>query len=59
MNNLPPHDLSDLFGSAESIQSCRTSSRGPQGKLPLNEDMLLNEPAGNIFGWTQNAGMGL
>ncbi|MEW5872226.1 MAG: YjhG/YagF family D-xylonate dehydratase [Chloroflexota bacterium] len=59
MNNLPPHDLSELLGSAESIQSCRTSSRGPQGKLPLDEDMLLNEPSGNIFGWTQNAGMGL
>jgi dihydroxyacid dehydratase/phosphogluconate dehydratase len=59
MNNLPPHNLSDLFGSAKSIQSSRTSSRGPQGKLPLSEDMLLNEPSGNLFGWTQNAGMGL
>ena len=59
MNNLPPHDLSDLFGTVKSIQSSRTSSRGPQGKLPLTEDMLLNEPSGNLFGWTQNAGMGL
>src|SRR5512143_1463921 len=51
-------DLSDLLGSAASLQSSRTSSTGPQGKLPLTEEMLLNEPSGNLFAWTQNAGMG-
>lgn len=28
------------------------------GQLPITEDMLLNEPSGNLFGMTQNAGMG-
>lgn len=64
MTNLPPpeslkFDFSDLFGSAQSIQSSRITSPGPQGKLPLTEELLLNEPSGNLFGWTQNTGMGL
>ncbi|MCW8849221.1 MAG: dihydroxy-acid dehydratase, partial [Melioribacteraceae bacterium] len=36
----------------------RTSGKGPEGRLPLTEEMLLNEPSGNLFGLTQNAGMG-
>jgi putative YjhG/YagF family dehydratase len=35
-----------------------THARGPAGALPLTADMLLTEPSGNLFGLTQNAGMG-
>jgi len=35
-----------------------TRATGPSGQLPINEDTLLNEPSGNLFGLTQNAGMG-
>ncbi|MGK0200856.1 MAG: putative YjhG/YagF family dehydratase [Yoonia sp.] len=42
----------------ESIYDTRTCAPGPSGELPLTSDQLLNEPSGNIFGWTQNAGMG-
>ena len=31
---------------------------GPQGSLPLTQELLLKAPSGNLFGWTQNAGMG-
>jgi xylonate dehydratase len=31
---------------------------GPAGALPLTPQMLANEPSGNLFGWSQNAGMG-
>ena len=31
---------------------------GPAGKLPLTDDMLLHWPSGDLFGLTQNAGMG-
>ena len=31
---------------------------GPQGSLPLTQELLLKAPRGNLFGWTQNAGMG-
>src|SRR5512137_741244 len=51
-------DLEQLLGSAASIRATRLSADGPQGRLPLTEDMLLNEPSGSLFGLTQNAGMG-
>ena len=35
-----------------------TRAAGPTGSLPLTEDMLLNRPSGDLFGLTQNAGMG-
>lgn len=31
---------------------------GPIGALPLTEEMLRSRPSGDVFGWTQNAGMG-
>lgn len=31
---------------------------GPQGTLPITPEMLLTSPSGNLFGWSQNAGMG-
>jgi xylonate dehydratase len=42
----------------EDIYEVSTRARGPAGKLPLTEEMLLNQPSGNLFGLTQNAGMG-
>ena len=50
--------LSDILGSAEKIGSTRTKGEGPKGKLPITEEMLLNQPSGHLFGLTQNAGMG-
>ena len=35
-----------------------TRAPGPSGALPLSPEMLLTEPSGNLFGLTQNAGMG-
>jgi xylonate dehydratase len=35
-----------------------TKAKGPDGALPLTPDMLINLPSGDLFGWTQNAGMG-
>jgi len=35
-----------------------THARGPAGALPLSAEMLLTEPSGNLFGLSQNAGMG-
>src|SRR5947209_17509837 len=41
-----------LFASAE------THAPGPEGSLPITPEMLLTQPSGNLFGLTQNAGMG-
>jgi xylonate dehydratase len=35
-----------------------TRVRGPAGVLPLTAEMLRARPSGDLFGWTQNAGMG-
>ena len=35
-----------------------THARGPAGALPITAEMLRNAPSGNLFGLTQNAGMG-
>ena len=36
----------------------QTVGAGPAGTLPLTPEMLLDGPSGDLFGWTQNAGMG-
>ena len=35
-----------------------THTPGPQGFIPLTPEMLLTQPSGNLFGLSQNAGMG-
>jgi putative YjhG/YagF family dehydratase len=47
-----------ILGTAEHFAQSRLSGQGPSGRLPINAEMLLNEPSGNLFGMTQNAGMG-
>src|ERR1051325_7195420 len=44
--------------SERDIYRVRTKAPGPSGKLPLTAEMLLERPSGDIFGLTQNAGMG-
>ena len=40
------------------LLSVATHAAGPAGVLPLTPPMLLTEPSGNLFGLSQNAGMG-
>ena len=40
------------------IYQIQTKAAGPTGQLPLTEEMLLNRPSGDIFGLSQDAGMG-
>jgi len=35
-----------------------THAPGPTGSLPFTETMLRTRPSGDLFGWSQNAGMG-
>lgn len=51
--------LSSVLETADaSLLGVATHARGPEGQLPLTTEMLLTEPSGNLFGLTQNAGMG-
>ncbi len=42
----------------QSLLGVATHGRGPAGLLPLSAEMLLTQPSGNLFGLTQDAGMG-
>ena len=42
----------------DSLYTVYTHAHGPEGKLPLDEEYLLNAPSGEIFGLSQDAGMG-
>ena len=50
--------MSALFPSDDAILAIRTKAPGPSGSLPLTEEMLRERPSGDLFGWSQNAGMG-
>ncbi len=41
-----------------SLFNVQTNADGPTGSLPLDEEFLRNAPSGDIFGLTQDAGMG-
>ncbi|HVR34500.1 MAG TPA: YjhG/YagF family D-xylonate dehydratase [Methylomirabilota bacterium] len=40
------------------VYDVRTKAPGPSGTLPLTEPMLRDSPSGDLFGLSQNAGMG-
>src|SRR5664279_846864 len=49
----------EMFDSGPpDLYQIKTRATGPAGSLPITEDMLLKSPSGDLFGLTQNAGMG-
>jgi len=50
--------MNRILESTPDVWEITTSGAGPQGSLPLTAEMLLERPSGDIFGLTQNAGMG-
>ncbi len=49
----------DPFESTDpSLFDIASRVAGPSGALPLTPEMLRERPSGDVFGWTQNAGMG-
>src|SRR6186997_3453799 len=52
-------DFSSLVETADpSIYDIHTHGAGPSGSLPLTAEMLREAPSGDIFGLTQDVGMG-
>lgn len=51
-------DLAAFFSNTGADISLQTSGKGPDGSLPLTDEMLKTWSSGDLFGWTQNAGMG-
>ncbi len=52
------HDADWLEASSEAAYRVVTRAAGPAGSLPLTDEMLREWPSGDLFGLTQNAGMG-
>ena len=48
-----PVDIGD-----PTLYDVQTNAAGPAGSLPLDDDFLRHAPSGDIFGLSQNAGMG-
>jgi xylonate dehydratase len=58
-NPIAAISLASVLETVDSnFLSVATHAPGPTGLLPLSAEMLLTEPSGNIFGLSQNAGMG-
>ncbi|HKA08182.1 MAG TPA: dihydroxy-acid dehydratase, partial [Gemmataceae bacterium] len=55
--------MSDFLSVVEAadpgVYSLTTRTGGPEGKLPLTDELLRHAPSGFLFGWTQDVGMGL
>lgn len=58
----PPRSAISAVDVLESPQSvftgATTHAPGPTGSLPLTPETLLTQPSGNLFGLSQNTGMG-
>ncbi len=56
---MKPIPLESVLDSGDpSLFEVATHAPGPAGALPLTPDVLLHEPSGNLFGLSQNVGMG-
>jgi putative YjhG/YagF family dehydratase len=51
-------DFADIVDSGAGVLDVTSAAPGPRGSLPLTAEMLRDGPSGDIFGLTQNAGMG-
>jgi len=50
--------VKDYFKGRPETFNVKSHAKGPEGELPLTEELLLNSPSGDLFGWSLNVGMG-
>src|SRR6188472_921055 len=50
--------IEKILESDPVVYDVRTHARGPLGQLPLSEEQLRFSPSGDLFGLSQDAGMG-
>ncbi len=56
--SLSASNLSAILESDSALYDVQTTAAGPAGSLPLTEELLREAPSGDLFGWTQDVGMG-
>ena len=54
----PNLSFAEIVESSPDLFEVKSAAPGPRGSLPLTAEMLRDSPSGDIFGLTQNAGMG-
>ncbi|MET0649165.1 MAG: YjhG/YagF family D-xylonate dehydratase [Pyrinomonadaceae bacterium] len=54
----PPTRVSVFESDTPDVYRVVSSRPGPAGRLPVTEQDLLERPSGDLFGWTQDVGMG-
>ena len=50
--------FASLVDSDPALFDVQTKAVGPAGSLPLTEELLHEAPSGDLFGWSQDVGMG-
>src|SRR5262249_49571539 len=50
--------FASLLETDPMLYDIHTQAAGQAGRLPLTEELLLNASSGDVFGWSQDAGMG-
>ncbi len=58
MSRLSTLTFASLVEADPEALDIRTRAPGPSGRLPLTDELLRNAPSGDLFGLTQDAGMG-
>jgi len=52
--------MNNLWETADdAVYKLTSTVKGPVGALPVTDELLRHAPSGDLFGWTQNVGMGL
>src|SRR6266436_1121877 len=54
----PDRAFETLVETDPALYDLQASAPGPAGRLPLTEELLRHTPSGDLFGWTQDVGMG-
>jgi len=53
-----PTAFANLVEVDAALLDVQTAANGPAGSLPLTDEMLRHAPSGDLFGWSQDVGMG-
>jgi putative YjhG/YagF family dehydratase len=58
MTSITTIPVEDILGNEDQVIDSRLIGSSPQGKLPVDSDLLSTQPSGHLFGMTEDAGMG-
>jgi putative YjhG/YagF family dehydratase len=58
MSTTSASDFASLVEADPALYKLSSSAPGPDGSLPLSEDLLRHAPSGELFGLSQDVGMG-